>query len=156
MPREVSFLSVARGLPLRLAASQPCSVDGVSSASRPAAAHQLTLTLGAAGPNKRSGNWPSYRGNPSPHRRLLYNHVILGHPSSIRGNSGLWLTTAIRSRKQKLIHRRNMVRHLTKEKHEAGDGIFFCALYLVGRYKQPSLRYTRHASTGAPERGGGG
>jgi len=31
MPREVSFLSVAKGLPLRLAASQPYMVDGVSS-----------------------------------------------------------------------------------------------------------------------------
>ena len=35
MPREVSFLSVARGLPLRLTASRSCTVDGVSSGHWP-------------------------------------------------------------------------------------------------------------------------
>ena len=35
VPSEVSSLSVARGLPLRLAASRSCAVDGVSSGHGP-------------------------------------------------------------------------------------------------------------------------
>ena len=44
LPGEVSFLSGADALASRLAASQPCSVDGVSSdpLGGPAAAHRLT------------------------------------------------------------------------------------------------------------------